>query len=103
MGVELACEIKNMNIEKKLTDHIAFLVFNGLFTTNIGKEIKAKASLLRYLFEKFGIPKAEHQILFNLAYNLAKAPDLGKYMSTILKLLFDAELLHEKESLEWLS
>ena len=44
-------DLKKMQIEKTLTDRFAYIIFNGMFTVNLAKEIGRNKNVIDLLFK----------------------------------------------------
>jgi translation initiation factor 5 len=85
-------------------EKITYMVFNGIFTVNIAKEIQKNRAILDSFYEALELTNAELDLLVNLEdflYVKNKEVQWEKYVPTILKLFYDEDLLTEEVILNW--
>lgn len=75
-----------------------------MFTVNIAYEVNNNAEILSKTIMKLKIPRPELEIIMNLEYLLFKTyadNDFTKFVPTILKYFYDANLLTEEILIQW--
>jgi len=85
-------------------EKITYVVFNGIFSVNIAKEVQKNKPILEEFYEALEFSNQELDLLSNLQNFLyAKNKDVqwDKYIPTLLKLFYDDDLLTEEFILDW--
>lgn len=91
-------------VPKEFEDKISYLLFNAMFDVNIAKNIAKNEILLKRVFKELKIKDPEIDILLNLEVFLFEknsSVDFGKYIPTIFKLFYDADLVSEEFLISW--
>lgn len=97
-------DLYQMNIDKSLADRKFYIVFNSIFTIDIAHEIKKNAPILRELIKRLELDSSEQEIMMNLQHFILeenKSQDYTQYISTLLKLFYDEDLLTEDYLISW--
>lgn len=97
-------DLYQMNIDKCLADRKFYIVFNSIFTIDIAHEIKKNAPILRELIKRLELDSSEQEIMMNLQHFILeenKSQDYTQYISTLLKLFYDEDLLTEDYLISW--
>lgn len=101
---KLLTKICSFDIPSNCRDRMSFIIFSGVFTINIAKEISKNSPLIKALFENLNIQNTEEHMISNLehfVYETHKDVELEKYISTFMKLFYDDDLLTEDFLLSW--
>ena len=96
--------MKAHSIEKTLSDRLAFLIFNALFTINIHKQLKDYAKLYTIMLNKFNVANQPLETLMNVQYMLLgknKDPKVHAFIATIMNMLYEEKLLTDEILLKW--
>ncbi len=91
-------------VPEEFEDKISYLLFNAMFDVNIAKNLAKNKILLERVFKELKVKDPESDILLNLEVFLFEknsAVDFEKYIPTIIKLFYDAELLSEEFLIDW--
>eukprot|EP01016_Furgasonia_blochmanni_P041043 TRINITY_DN5290_c0_g4_i3.p1 TRINITY_DN5290_c0_g4~~TRINITY_DN5290_c0_g4_i3.p1 ORF type:complete len:411 (-),score=130.53 TRINITY_DN5290_c0_g4_i3:563-1795(-) len=95
--------IKSWRLATGQVDRQAYIVFNSLFDYSIAKQLGRQYLLVR-LFKKIKVKDPQGTLIVNIENLLLVQPkdaNYEKYVPTILKLLFDVDLLSEEYLLGW--
>ena len=104
LAADLTVEIKTHNVEKTLSDRLAYLIFNAIFTINIHKQLKDHGKLYLIMLNKFNVPNQPLETLMNVEYLLLaknKDPKVHAFISTIMNMLYEDKLLTDELLLKW--
>jgi hypothetical protein len=91
-------------ISKKECEKLSQSFFHAIFTINIAKEIEMNKDILNKFYSVYQIRNQEIDLLLNLQQFLSfqhADTSFEKYISTILKLLFDNDLLSGVFLIDW--
>jgi len=95
---------KSFKIPPTNKDRITYILFNGIFTVNIAKEITKNKAIIEEFYDALEMENKELDFLLNLEDFLFvrnKEVEYEKYVPTILKLIYDEDLLTEEFLLAW--
>jgi translation initiation factor 5 len=95
---------KQLKIPPAHMEKIPYVVFNGIFSVNIAKEVTRNKAILDEFYELLEFENPGLDLLLNLEdflYVKNKDVSWDKYVPTILKLFYDEDLLTEEFILEW--
>jgi len=85
-------------------EKITYVVFNGIFSVNIAKEVQKNKPILEEFYEALEFTNQELDLLAtlqNFLYAKNKDVQWDKYIPTLLKLFYDEDLLTEDFILDW--